>query len=66
LLQARGQLHEGGLAAAGRPDDGDELACTGLQVDVFHRKFGGAIIGQVDVAEIDEGFAHECSRPEMR
>eukprot|EP01022_Parablepharisma_sp_SALTPOND_P021557 TRINITY_DN427_c2_g1_i1.p1 TRINITY_DN427_c2_g1~~TRINITY_DN427_c2_g1_i1.p1 ORF type:complete len:1458 (+),score=547.10 TRINITY_DN427_c2_g1_i1:21634-26007(+) len=62
LLQARGQLHERGLATAGGADDGDEFACPGLQVDVFHRKFGGAIIGQVDVAEIDEGFAHGSGR----
>jgi hypothetical protein len=57
-LQAGGQLHEGGLAAARWPDDGDELALFDLQIDVFHRKvvFGQqlVVVGQPDILEINE------------
>jgi hypothetical protein len=54
-FQARGQLHEGGLAAARRAHDGNELALLHAEVDVFNGKlaFGQQLIvvGQPDVFE---------------
>jgi hypothetical protein len=56
--QPGGQLHEGGLAAARGPDDGDELALFHLQVDGLDREVVLAqqfvVVGEPDVAEIDE------------
>jgi hypothetical protein len=57
-LQTRGQLHEGGLAAARWPNDGDELALLDLQVDVFDSEVvlrqQLVVVGQPDILEINE------------
>src|SRR5262249_16941923 len=37
LEQARGHVEEGRLAAARRPDDGDELALADREVDILDR-----------------------------
>src|SRR5690606_33409947 len=56
--QPRRELHEGRLAAAGRADDGDELAIARLEVDVLHGEFIAGLerfaIGQPDTLEVYE------------
>jgi ribonuclease E len=56
--QAGGELHEGGLAAPGRPDDGDELALAHFQIDGLHRELPlleqFVVVGQPDIREVDK------------
>jgi hypothetical protein len=53
-LQSGRELHESGFTAAGRANDGNELALPGLQRDIFDREFGRLVVGEVDVFKIDE------------
>ena len=61
-LQAGGKLHQGGLAAARRPDDSGELALVHLQVQAPDG--GQAVLGpridMGDVVNVDKGF-HETN-----
>jgi hypothetical protein len=62
--QAGGQFHKGGLTAARRPDDGNELARAQLQVDGLHRKLvllqQMVVVGQPDIAEIHKPVVGGC------
>ena len=54
-LQAGRELHQGGLAAAGRPDHGGELALLDRDRQPFDRgRAGGPAVGVADPIERDE------------
>ena len=62
--QAGHHLEDGGLAAAARPDDGDELRLADIEVDIAAR-IDRAVLGVValaDPAQPDMGLAHFLGR----
>ena len=67
LREAGDGVQEGRLAAAGRPQQADELAAGDFQVDVFQGDDVGAARGEdfIDCIDIDRGHGRssQCSRP---
>ena len=56
VVLAQQQLHHGGFAATGRPDDADTLAFFNLETEPFMGAPPGAGIGEGDVIELDGGL----------
>ena len=54
VVQARDQVHDGGLAAAGASDDGRGLAGPRLERDGVQHRVLGAGIAEADIAELDQ------------
>ena len=55
-LQPRDELHQGGLAAAGRAHHGGELAFGDRQIELVHgRRAALPAVGVGDVVDLDEG-----------
>jgi len=56
--QARRELHKRRFAAPGRADDGNEFLLAQRQRYILDRVAALLVIGEVDVAEIDECVCH--------
>ncbi len=56
LLEAGDHAQHGGLAAAGRAEEGDELAGADIEVEILHH--GRRAIGFADVLDREEGVGH--------
>ena len=63
LLEAGDHAQHGGLAAARRPEEGDELAGADIEVEVLHD--GGCAEGFLDVLDGEEGVRPSCCFPQF-
>jgi hypothetical protein len=56
LFQAGQHAHQGRLAGARRPDDGEELALFDVEVDLLYRREAAEVLGQPGKSK--NGFGH--------
>src|SRR5262249_12839708 len=66
VLEAGDHAQGGGLAAAGRPDQHDELAVLDGKAQVAHRDHGAEALAQIDELDARHGYLRTMPKVKRR